>query len=192
MKKLWIAGLLGLALTLSHHSLSAAEKVDLGAPPEMVKRMRLVNAVAEIEKLDLAKRRVTIRRPDGVHQTIKVGEEVKGLDSFKEGDTVKIRYYESTTYSLAKVDAKKVKKETTVHTSESLPAGGKKETLETTVIATVKEIDPQGRFVKLNGPDGDFSIPVKDPKNIEALKVGDQVRITYEESLAISLLKHKK
>src|SRR4030095_2943647 len=122
MKKALIAGLLGVSLAFP--SLPLWAKVPLGTKPEMVKRMRLVNAVAQGEPAALAKRRVTVRRADGVHITVKVDEAVKGIEDLKAGDRVKIRYYESTSYQLVKVDPKETKKEKTVKVSESLPAGG--------------------------------------------------------------------
>jgi hypothetical protein len=183
------------ALLLPYSILMAAEsKVDLKTKPEMVKRMRLVNSVATIESMDLAKRRVTVRRADGVHVTVKVDENVSGLDQFKAGDEVKVRYYESVSYQLVKVDPKEVQKETTIQTSDVPP--GKNPKLkafkETTIIATIQEIDPQGRYVKLKGPDGEFSVPVRDPKNLKFVKVDDQVKITYAESLAVALEKTQK
>lgn len=194
MKKLWIAGLLGFALTLSSPILNAADKVDLEAKPEFLKRMRFVQSVATIEKLDLEKRRVTARRADGVLVTAKVDEAVKDLGKLKVGDEVKVDYYESTTYEIVKVDPKETRKEVTSHTSEASPPGKMPEIkgqLETTIIATIQEIDSQGRFVKLKGPEGEFSVPVSDPKNLKYLKVGNQVKVTYAESLAVKVIKHK-
>jgi len=195
MKKTLMRLLFAFVLAFSIPAFAAESKVDLKTKPEMVKRTRLVHGVAVIESIDLDKRKVTIRRADGVHVTAKVDDSVQGLDQFKTGDEVKIRYYESTSYQLVKVDSKDALKETSVQTSNVSSEGKNpkiKASKETTLIATIKEIDPQGRFVDLKGPEGDFSVPVRDPKNLEGVKKGDQVKITYAESLAIGLEKTKK
>ena len=194
MKKLWIAAIFSLAFNFLSPNGGAVDKVDLGTKPELLKRMRLVTGVATVENIDLAKRRIMIRRSDGVLVTAKVDESVMDLDKLKVGDEIKVEYYESATYQLVKAKPSEIRKEETVKSSEATPPGKKpqlKGSLETKIIATIEEIDSQGRYVKLKGPEGEFSVPVRDPKNLKYLKVGDQVKITYAESLAVKVLKNK-
>jgi len=47
--------------------------------------------------------------------------------------------------------------------------------------------------VTLKGPDGKtVDVKVMDPKNLEKVKVGDQIEITYTQAFAIALDKPKK
>ena len=54
-------------------------------------------------------------------------------------------------------------------------------------------IDKKARTVTVKGPQGGTeTIKAKDPKNLEGLKVGDMVELTYTQALAISLDKSGK
>jgi len=55
------------------------------------------------------------------------------------------------------------------------------------------EIDPGKTFVVLKGPEGKTEkMKIAEPKNLEGLKVGDQVEITYTQALAIEVNPVKK
>ena len=61
------------------------------------------------------------------------------------------------------------------------------------MIATVEAIDKTTQHVTLKGPEGNtVEVKVKNPKNLEGVKVGDEVAITYTEAMAISVEKPKK
>jgi hypothetical protein len=63
---------------------------------------------------------------------------------------------------------------------------------QVTVTATVKDISPPKTYVTLKGPEGKtVDIKVMDPKNLEKVKVGDQIEITYTQAFAIALDKPK-
>ena len=54
-------------------------------------------------------------------------------------------------------------------------------------------ISAKKTYVTLKGPDGKtVDVKVKDPKNVDKLKVGDQVVITYTRAFAIALDKPEK
>jgi hypothetical protein len=64
---------------------------------------------------------------------------------------------------------------------------------QVTVTATIEDISPKKTYVTLKGPGGKtVDVKVRDPKNLENVKVGDQGEITYTEALAISVEKAKK
>ncbi|HZN10507.1 MAG TPA: hypothetical protein VFC61_02450, partial [Blastocatellia bacterium] len=51
---------------------------------------------------------------------------------------------------------------------------------------TIESIDPAVPYVRVKGPEGRvYHYRVRDPKNIQGLKVGDTVDITYTRSLLI-------
>jgi Cu/Ag efflux protein CusF len=61
-----------------------------------------------------------------------------------------------------------------------------------TVTATIVDISPKKTYVTLKGPEGKtMDVKVKDPKNLEGVKAGDQIEITYIEALAIAVEKAK-
>jgi hypothetical protein len=64
---------------------------------------------------------------------------------------------------------------------------------QSTLTATVEALDLKAHTATLKGPDGkSVTVKAQDPKNLENVKVGDEVVITYTEALAISVEKPKK
>ena len=57
--------------------------------------IKTVQTAATIEKIDAAKREVTLKGPEGKSKTIKVKEDVKGFDRLQKGDQVVVRYTEA-------------------------------------------------------------------------------------------------
>jgi hypothetical protein len=54
-------------------------------------------------------------------------------------------------------------------------------------------IDKQKNTITLKGPEGKLTtVKVQDPTNLEKVKVGDELMITYTEALAISVEHVKK
>jgi ASC-1-like (ASCH) protein len=63
---------------------------------------------------------------------------------------------------------------------------------QVTVTATIEDISPRKTYVTLKGPEGKtVDVKVKDPKNLEKVKVGDKIEITYTQAFAIALNKAK-
>ena len=126
--------------------------------------------------------------PQGKTFDITVGEEVRNLPQVQVGDEVKITYYESVAYRLLKPG------EAPVPTQEldvagraqpgEKPAGVAGQQVIMTV--TVEAIDKTAQTATLKRPDGtSFTVKAEDPKNLESVKVGDEVVVTYTEALAI-------
>jgi len=64
---------------------------------------------------------------------------------------------------------------------------------QTTVTARVASIDKKKESISLTGTDGEtVVVRVTDPKNLEKVKVGDNLVITYTEAMAISVVPAKK
>jgi hypothetical protein len=56
------------------------------------------------------------------------------------------------------------------------------------VTATILNLDKTKETVTLKGPDGDVVVvKVQDPANLDKVKVGDTIVITYTEALAIAV-----
>ena len=53
---------------------------------------------------------------------------------------------------------------------------------------TIVEIDKKAGTVTIKGPEGNTeTVKARDPKNLEGVKVGDLVEMTYTRALAIAL-----
>jgi hypothetical protein len=169
------------------------EKAPAKATPE-VKRERVVTLTGTVEAVDMANRVVTIKGSKGRTIDLKVGEEAKNLDQVKVGDKVVAKYYESIAFRLKKPEeAAGVKTEEAVASAKPGEVPAAVLANQVTVTATIQDISPKKTYVTLKGPDGKtVDVKVKDPKNVEKLKVGDQVVITYTQAFAIALDKPKK
>lgn len=153
-----------------------------------VERTRLDEITATVERIDLEKRMVTLKMPMGNVLTLKVDERVRNLPQVKVGDQVVVKYYESLAVRVAEPGDP-------MSTSTSGLAGAKPGEMpagvaarQVTVTATVQAINRKDPAIALMGPGGDVvTVRVLDPKNLEKVKVGDKLLITYTESLAISV-----
>jgi hypothetical protein len=161
--------------------------------PKVV-RENVVKVTATVEAVDLTNRVVSLKGPKGNVFDLKVGDKVKNLPQVKVGDKVVARYYESIAVRLMKpgepAGAAATQAAGAAKPGER-PAGVVAN--QVTVTATIEDISPKKTFVTLKGPGGKtVDVKVRDPKNLENVKVGDQVEITYTEALAISVEKAKK
>jgi hypothetical protein len=122
-----------------------------------------------------------------VHSFI-AGDEVKNLPQVKKGDIITAVYTEAIAYEVKKHGKAGV---TTTSASQSAQPGSKPAAVmaqQTTVTVKITAIDTQAPTVTFMGPKGNKeTIKVRDPKNLNGVKVGDMVDITYTESLAIKV-----
>jgi hypothetical protein len=185
-------GMLAGAVLAGVASLEAGETK---AKPETVTRSRLVTLTATVEAVDVAKRQVTLKGPKGNVVTFTVGEQVKNLPQVQVGDSVVVKYYEALAFRIVPPG------ETTPGAGVSGAAatakpGEKPAALgarEVTATVTVEAIDLKAGTATVKGPEGNtVTVKARDPKNLEKLKVGDRVEVTYTEALAVSVEKAKK
>src|SRR5205823_14456879 len=59
---------------------------------------------------------------------------------------------------------------------------------QVTVTATIVSVDKKAGTATIKGPEGkEVTVKARDRKNLDKVKAGDNVEITYTEALAISL-----
>ncbi len=151
---------------------------------------RMQTVTATVEKIDLKKRLVTLKGPDGKSVTVEVDERVKNLPQVKKGDQVTVSYYESAAYEVKKPGEAQpgVVVAGALGTAKpgEMPAGVGAHTV--TVTSTIEAIDKSVPSVTLKGPDGDLvTVRVRYPEKLAHVKVGDLVEITYTQALAIAV-----
>jgi hypothetical protein len=149
-----------------------------------------VTASATVEAINQKTRMVTLKGADGKSTTIQVDDSVQNLAQVKKGDRVVATYYESLAYNVMREgDAKRgVTVAGAAGSAEpgEMPAGVGARAI--TVTAKIKAIDKKHETVTLKGPRGNLkTVKVKNPANLDKVKVGDMVQITYTEALAISV-----
>lgn len=137
---------------------------------------------------------VTLKGPRGGTLTLEVRDKAK-LGAINVGDPVVATYIEAVGFQARKASSGApgsaspgVTARTARVTSRpgETPAGAIGR--EITVTTTITAIDKKAQTITIKGPSGDSeTIKARDPKNLEAVTVGDLVDVTYTQALAISL-----
>jgi hypothetical protein len=165
------------------------------APPAPVTVEKIETISAAVTAVDVKKRLVSLRGPDGGTATIEVPSDVRNLAQVKVGDHLVVRYYESMGAAVRPPGTPAAPHATdqiaTAGTAElgAKPAAAVGSVTATTV--TIQSVDKKTYNITFSGPDGLVrNFHVKDPaaqKFVATLKQGDQVDLTYTEALAVSV-----
>jgi Cu/Ag efflux protein CusF len=150
----------------------------------------VVEATATIEAIDHANRVITLKDKDGNTESILAGPQMKRFDELKVGQKVTFRYHESVVYQIRKPGEAAAPtaagQETLVRGEGAKPSATVSR--QDTATVTVKTIDLTTPAVTVATDDGHLlSMKVNERKNLEGVKVGDRVEITYTAALAIAV-----
>ena len=153
-----------------------------------VNRSNVVSLTATVEAIDMEKRILTVRGPEGLPLKVHAGKEVINLPQVRVGDKIVLEYLQSLAVRMAKPG--EIRGETTGMISAAKPGSkpGILGTTETTVTATIMALDEVNETATLKGSDGGvIVVKVQDPTNFAKVKVGETIVITYIEALALSV-----
>jgi hypothetical protein len=161
-------------------------------PSKNPKIERTTKASVTVTKVDLAQRHLTIKDDTGEEYTIDVDPAVKNLAQVKAGDKIGLTYYQSVAASMSKAgDPTKATSQVEADTAKAGERPGAKAHSTTTVPVTIVSVDTDRNVVKFRGNDELVrSTDVLSPEGkafVKNLKAGDQVLLTYTESVAISV-----
>jgi Cu/Ag efflux protein CusF len=173
--------MLGLAAALVASSMVQATQT--------VKKSDSVTATATIQAIDKANRLLTLKDESGAEDTMQVGPAMKRFDELKVGDKVKVTYSESLVLQVRKPgdavttggDTAKLTKGTGASPSATLSS-------QQTTSVDVVAIDQKLPSITVKTADGrTVTRKVEDRKNLEGVKVGDKIDITYTQAAIISV-----
>jgi hypothetical protein len=155
--------------------------------PVMMKS-RVASMSATVEAIDHESRMITLRGPHGNSITFRVDDRVKNLSQVNAGDKVVVGYLQSLAVQVVKPGASEDEQDTVLDSAEpgEKPAGAAAR--KTTVTATVEMIEPEMPSITLRGPEGNL-LTIKDrkPQRLQRIKVGDTLKVTYLQAVAVSL-----
>jgi len=184
LKHAVVAMLLAGLSTISVAQDSATTKISI---PGKVTLMGEVSISAVVKAIDASKRIITLKTPDGKIDKITAGPEVRNFDQIKVGDTVKAKAIESLTLELLKGGAGSP--ERTDATDEARAKKGEKPGAAIasmiTFIADVTEVDQKASTITLKGVHETSTLKVNDPEQLKLIKVGDRIKGTYVEAIAV-------
>ena len=177
------------AASLAAHAQSS--QATVATAPGAVAGAHTTQITAKVTAVDPAQRTVTLQGKNGKTRTIEVGDQVRNFDQIKVGDTVHAKY----TQALA-LEIKKGGGALPAPTEEGAitppPAPGAKPggtvARKVTATAEVIAVDSAHQMVTLRGPRGnEVDVQAEDPSQLQNIKKGDHVQVTYVEALAIKV-----
>jgi hypothetical protein len=186
-----LAGLLVLSIAaVGFAAEPAAKSAAKKAEPPSWTTSSAVEETATVEAVDQKTRMVTLKGPKGNSVTFKASDEVRNLAQVKVGDTVKFAYYESLAVRVLKKD-------------EAFPTAGESAAVarakqgekpagvvgtKTSVNVTITAIDKKATTATLKSEEGkSVTVTPRDPKNLDKVKVGDRLVLTYTEAVAVKV-----
>jgi hypothetical protein len=174
--------LLVALLSLAIAPISASQKIEQSGN---------ISKSATITAIDHAKRIVTLKDADGNVEDIECGPEIKRFNELKVGDTVTFSYHAAVVAEVSKIGATAQDAVATVRGQGPKPSGAITHQQHATV--TVEAIDPAVPSIKVKMADGhSMSAKVENRKNIEGLKVGDKINVTFTEAVMVTVEAPKK
>jgi Cu/Ag efflux protein CusF len=162
---------------------ATAEKMPAKSAMSVTKLQGTITAIDKDEGM------VTVKGSRGNTVRFEVQDRQK-LDMIKVGDPVVAAYVEAVAFRVQKAGTAtpgtSVQESRVTSKPGETPAGAIGR--EITATGTITAIDRKAQTVTIQGPKGRTeTIKAKDPKNLQAVKVGDLVEITYSQAFAISL-----
>ena len=171
-----------LLLTTTAPASARAAQKPLGAAAT-------ATVTATIQVIDSTNRLVTLKFDDGTVNTVWAGPEVKRFNELKVGDKVTFRYTESAVVQLRKAGdpaPSSSASEGITRSAGPKPGGTMAQQVKATV--TVEAIDPALPSITVKTDDGSsVTFRVENKKNLEGVKPGDRIEITYTRALMISV-----
>ena len=165
----------------------AAVALPLAQAP--VTKANVIKIDATIQAIDQTTRTLTLRDDKGNEDTFSVGESVQRFNELKVGQKVNITYYESIVFQVLKPGEKGsgTSVEAALDRAKSaLPAGTLAVQEKATV--TVKAVDPAVPSITVTTPDGrTVTRKIENKKNIEGVKAGDKIDITFTRAFVTSV-----
>jgi Cu/Ag efflux protein CusF len=168
-------------------------QAQAGQAKKPVSQGAVASETAVIDAIDSTNRLVTLKGEDGVLETIYCGPEVQRFDALRVGDKVTFRYHESVVYAIQKAGGVAAGGDKSAITRAKGPKPGGTISRQMTATVTVLAIDQATPSITISTEDGrKMSFKVEEKKNLEGVKAGDKVQITYTQALAISVETPKK
>jgi len=142
-----------------------------------------------VETIDQAKRILNIKQADGSFETVEVPPSVKRFDELKVGVKVLVTFNKTVSARLKSPGEASVGtgKQGSTMWQEMRP-GGAAVMGQRTFTATVSAIDKGSSTIALVGPNGwKYSRRVVDPIFLDTIRVGDQIEITWNTDMTVSV-----
>ena len=150
----------------------------------------LVEMRAVVIGVDQKHRLLALESDDGGRVVLPVAEAFRDFERARVGDQVVVSYTQAVAWQVKPSDKGAPGVSTRETLSNPRPGEAPGGTIEraVTITATISAFDPARGTVTLTGPQGrSQTFEVHRPADLEKLRVGDLVDITYSEALAVGV-----
>jgi hypothetical protein len=150
------------------------------------REQRLIELRAVVTGVDQQRRLVALEGDDGGIVVLPVAEEFRDFDKLRLGDPIIVSYTEAIVWQVKPSDegAPGVSARETL--SNPKPGGAIERAI--TITARITAFDVARGTVTLTGPQGrSQAFKAQRPADLEHIRVGDLVDITYSEALAVGM-----
>lgn len=171
-----------------------AREVAASTSPGTGSVKEVVRATGVVQAIDLDKHHVTIKDSQGKVHVFGIGPEARNLEQLKVGDKVTVRYAQALTLTLMK-DGKELRSRVETMGGDRAKAGerpGGAIGQKVEVTADVVAVNKKKQMITLRGTEYEVDLNVRDPEQLNMIKVGDQVHAVYTEAVALSVEAAKK
>ncbi|HUO51986.1 MAG TPA: hypothetical protein VMT93_05680 [Gemmatimonadaceae bacterium] len=195
MKKSLVAALLavaaGAALAQQPAAKPAAPAAQQQGPVAGGVAVEIDQWKGTVTKLDVAKRKVTLKGTQGDVHRFTVSKDVKNLDQVKVGDTVTVDYAESVAIELLTPGAQASTGNTSTVTVAPTGRPAMSDVEVQQVQVTVTAVNQAKRTLTVKAPDGSTSSYKVDPsvQNFSQVKVGDKIVVRVTDAMAVTVTK---
>lgn len=186
-----LAASIALALPVGAVAQSSQPAMSTSMSSTPTSARQIVTIKATVIKVDQKTRDIQVRGPKGNEVTVTAGPEVKNLAQLNAGDQVTLKYMRAAALKILPAGSAALGEEEQGGVASAAMgekpgglAGG-----SVSITAKITAIDMKHHTVTLAGADGNpHVVEVKNPElqtRMAKLKVGELVRITYTEALAV-------
>jgi|SRR5262245_37780060 len=163
-----------------------------GTAPLRREETQVTSFEARVKAVDLQKRLVTLTGDGGGDAVFHADEGVKNLPQVKVGDRVVGQLAESVVLEVRPPTQDELDSGASVLEVAATAQPGEKPAgvyaRQITAVLTIEAIDKAAGTATLRGPAGNSRVvPVRDPANLDRVKVGDTVVATYTEALSLEV-----
>ncbi|MDQ0138893.1 hypothetical protein [Cupriavidus necator] len=188
--KLIVTAALAAACAASVTAMAQPEtRVDAVSGVGASRTTNTVKATATVVAIDAATRTIALKDEQGKVTDVQVGDDVRNFGQLRVGDAVTVEYTQALSVSLNRQSG--IRSSTEREIADRAPPGARPGGMvgrEVTVTADVVAVDTKTGMVTLKGPRGRMvDVRVADPKQLKAVRAGEQVQAVYTEALAISV-----
>jgi hypothetical protein len=153
---------------------------------------QVVTLEGRVKAVDLEKRLVTLADASGEEAVFHADEAVKNLPQVRVGDRLVGRLAESIVLEVRPPTPEELATGAAILDVRATAPPGEKPAgvfvRQIVAVLSIEAIDADAGTATLRGPAGNTRVvPVRDPRNLERVKVGDTVVATYTEALSLEV-----